>query len=366
MTREHLKQLCLPTSAALLFLGLALIIGAFAFGVTIDITFIGGHEKSESIALVPKTQSLVYPTAGFGATLAVLGVALGVFAIGWLPSLQNNDKAMFQRYRLGLGYVVTLLSVLTLIAFAGLGANGYLDIVFPRPATETQTPGPTPSAAPSTGADTASSGLPRIESVPPTGASETASGKSASGVKGASVESDSAKNAKEALHSAIKQARHKSALDSIAHSALLLCSMAMAILGVLFSILDSMSKKVEENAEFSSDKFWSGVWYRTGESVLFAIVAFLSIRRMSPDGGNDFWLPLLSLFMGMFVKTAERLVFGFGTRTLEAAEAFLSLGGGGGGGGGAGGGGAGGGGAAGGGGGGGGPPGGPPPNQVGP
>ena len=34
--------------------------------------------------------------------------------------------------------------------------------------------------------------------------------------------------------------------------------------------------------------------------------------------------------MGMFIKTAEKLVFGLGTRTLEASETFLSMGGGGG------------------------------------
>ena len=196
-----------------------------------------------------------------GGLLSAVGVALGVTGISQLTAL-DIDWGLFQRYRLGLGYTVTLLAVLVLLALAGLGANGWLDIIFPRPAI---------ASAPS---------MVSPESVQQTPAKPTVPTPAIGSVAMTPPTPSSSKE----LEDWITRKGKKFNMDAVSRSALLLCSMAMAILGVLFSILDSMAKKATSDEKFSSDVFWSGLWYRTGESVLFAIVLFLSIRRMSPDG----------------------------------------------------------------------------------
>lgn len=105
---------------------------------------------------------------------------------------------------------------------------------------------------------------------------------------------------------------------------LLLVSLIMSLLGALFYVTNSLREKRKATEEFDWTIFWSGLWYRLGEAVLFTIVFFLAIRRFS-DPGTDAWLPLLALFLGMCVTAGERLVFGLARRVFGAVEAFLPL-----------------------------------------
>lgn len=84
-----------------------------------------------------------------------------------------------------------------------------------------------------------------------------------------------------------------------------------------------LRKSTEE--PFDAHSFWSGAFFRIGEAVLFTFAFFWLIWT---SAGSEFlvWLPVLALFVGMFVKTGETIVFRLGLRILSAAEALLPAG----------------------------------------
>lgn len=83
-----------------------------------------------------------------------------------------------------------------------------------------------------------------------------------------------------------------------------------------------VTKPTEKGESFDEHAFWSGAFFRVGEAVLFTF-AFFWLMWTSDESGNIAWLPVLALFIGMFVKTGETIVFRLGTRALSAAEAML-------------------------------------------
>jgi hypothetical protein len=87
--------------------------------------------------------------------------------------------------------------------------------------------------------------------------------------------------------------------------------------------LTSAESSHESTAEdFDSHAFWSGAFFRIGEAVLFTLVFFWLI--WSSEGTQYvIWLPVLALFVGMFVKTGETIIFNLGMRILYATNAFL-------------------------------------------
>ncbi|HYE63535.1 MAG TPA: fibronectin type III domain-containing protein [Phycisphaerales bacterium] len=106
---------------------------------------------------------------------------------------------------------------------------------------------------------------------------------------------------------------------------LLFSSLLMALLGALFYVTNSLHEKRRKGMEdFDWSIFWSGLWYRLGEAVLFTIVFFVAIRRFAPEGSDE-WLPILALFLGMSVTAGERLVFGLARRVFLAVGALLPL-----------------------------------------
>lgn len=79
----------------------------------------------------------------------------------------------------------------------------------------------------------------------------------------------------------------------------------------------------EAHAEpFDVHAFWSGAFFRVGEAVLFTFAFFWWIWT-SNNHAYIVWLPMLALFVGMFVKTGEAIVFRLGMRVLFAIEALL-------------------------------------------
>jgi len=130
-----------------------------------------------------------------------------------------------------------------------------------------------------------------------------------------------------------------------------------AILGSLFFVAGSLRQKRDrlekdknlmdnpdgngdkENLSYRSTKFWGGLWYRVGEAVLFALVIYIimtvndpqpaqtaSTAKTQPPGtyaDGLVWILALSLIVGMFIKPAEVLINGIGTRLLNAIEALI-------------------------------------------
>jgi hypothetical protein len=92
-------------------------------------------------------------------------------------------------------------------------------------------------------------------------------------------------------------------------------------------------EKNDENLEYRSTKFWGGLWYRVGEAVLFALVIYIVMTVDGPQDGKPgepgpysaglVWILALSLIVGMFIKPAEVLINGVGTRLLKAVEALI-------------------------------------------
>lgn len=124
----------------------------------------------------------------------------------------------------------------------------------------------------------------------------------------------------------------------------LIVSCSAAMLGTLFytatslrSIRDAHDDPARDTEGFSEHKFWGGLWYRLGESNIFALVLFLlfwmiigtDVSTLADDGFLA-WIPLeyaslpiLALFLGMFVTTGERLLFGISKAITHWIERVL-------------------------------------------
>lgn len=82
------------------------------------------------------------------------------------------------------------------------------------------------------------------------------------------------------------------------------------------------SEKHAQAEPFDAHAFWSGGFFRVGEAVLFTF-AFFWLIWTSNRRNDVIWLPVLGLFVGMFVKTGEAIIFRLGMRVLSAIEALL-------------------------------------------
>lgn len=115
--------------------------------------------------------------------------------------------------------------------------------------------------------------------------------------------------------------------DSPDDVAFILClfviSSIVAMLGALFFFCTSLWTKMAEpeRERFDRRMFWGGLWFRLGEALLFNLVFFLLLRTYAPD--RFLLLPLVSLFVGMFLKTGESLVAGIATRVFASIQALV-------------------------------------------
>lgn len=111
---------------------------------------------------------------------------------------------------------------------------------------------------------------------------------------------------------------------TVAAAFTLILSMLLGLVGSVFFTANSLLEKWGKE-DFSMSGFWSGFWFRIGESLLFVLVIFL-ILCSDWDGVYDRyinWLPALALLMGMFVKSGEWLIFGLAERLFEVARGIL-------------------------------------------
>jgi copper chaperone CopZ len=100
-------------------------------------------------------------------------------------------------------------------------------------------------------------------------------------------------------------------------------SSLVAILGALFFFATALWKKMSEPGREPFDRrmFWGGLWFRIGEAILFNLVFFLIFRYYAPD--NVLLLPLVSLLVGMFLKTGESLISGIAERVFASIQALV-------------------------------------------
>lgn len=104
---------------------------------------------------------------------------------------------------------------------------------------------------------------------------------------------------------------------------LFVLSTYVAILGALFFFANALWKKMgePERDPFDHRLFWGGLWFRIGEAVLFNLVLFLVLRYYAP--ARYLLLPLVSLLVGMFLKSGESLVSGIAARVFASIQALV-------------------------------------------
>ncbi|MEE8583399.1 MAG: fibronectin type III domain-containing protein [Acidobacteriota bacterium] len=111
----------------------------------------------------------------------------------------------------------------------------------------------------------------------------------------------------------------------MARGLVLIISCGLGVLGSVFFTANTLHRK-RGQVEFDVEKFWSGFWFRLGESVLFALVLFLAIIAFqeNPDKYLAYLIPT-ALLIGMFVKTGERLIFGLAERIFAMMRGILPV-----------------------------------------
>ncbi|MEM9065440.1 MAG: hypothetical protein AAGB51_08125 [Planctomycetota bacterium] len=106
-------------------------------------------------------------------------------------------------------------------------------------------------------------------------------------------------------------------------------SAVASIVGALFFVANSLRRKRDNNIHFSAELFWGGLWFRLGEAVLFSMVLFWLIwtqHRSSSNGSfalDYYWLPVLSLLLGMFVTAGERIIYSIAQGLFRGISAFF-------------------------------------------
>jgi len=115
-------------------------------------------------------------------------------------------------------------------------------------------------------------------------------------------------------------------LDPEKHAELLgarlILAMAMAVLGAMFFVANRLRKAHAEGKEFSQGKFWGGIWFRLGQAVLYTAGLYLLIEINVIEIAESYVVPL-ALFVGMFVKSAERLFYGISQRLFAMVEVMI-------------------------------------------
>lgn len=229
-----------------------------------EVTFrLRASEDGSSLAAGPETLRVV------GAILLLsAGAIAGAIGVRLLDSPEETAEPaeranrLYQRYLVGVGYALLLVALVNVVAFAGFAYSKILPLVFPL-----------------------------------------GSGLTAESAAGAA----------------------KTRLTPLATALVIFVTLSMSVLGALFFIANSLREHRDQMHEFDAAKFWGDLWYRLGEAILFSVVFLLAIRRFYPNDEGFFWMPIFALFLGMFVQTGERLVFGLAKRVFAAAQSLVPL-----------------------------------------
>ena len=86
---------------------------------------------------------------------------------------------------------------------------------------------------------------------------------------------------------------------------------------------DAPGGESEQPEPFNSTQFWGGLWFRAGEAMLFTLVVFLAITGASLQKMTGASLLLMSLLLGMFVKTGESLIAGMADKLFSAVKTLV-------------------------------------------
>lgn len=220
-----------------------------------------------------------------------------------IEDVSLRSAIFYGRFISMLGASIILLSLVNAVTLGGFIYNEVLSIPFSGQVKEVQT---------DTGTQNQSSPVKKVE--------DSAQNSSALEISGRKTEETTVQEENSTPNSKPAQPERITAGGLI-----LFVSMLMAILGSLFFTANTLiAARNDEKSDFSRTKFWSGLWFRMGESVLFVLVFFVLLCS-SIENYKAFinWMPALALFLGMFVKSGERVVFGIAERLFEMARGLL-------------------------------------------
>ncbi len=84
----------------------------------------------------------------------------------------------------------------------------------------------------------------------------------------------------------------------------------------------TLRRKRKAEEPFSLSRYWAGLLFRLGEAVLFTFVMFLLFITYRLDAYEH--VLEIALFIGMYIKTGERLMAGLADRVFAAAAALVA------------------------------------------
>ncbi|MDP7018727.1 MAG: hypothetical protein QGG36_23205 [Pirellulaceae bacterium] len=257
--RQH-RYISLAFAGICLTIGLALVVFFFS-----------------AFWLVPRTdpdfwQNPHWYAAAVGGALAVIGLAIAwrnVVASGMPNAVSDHDRT-YAWALVGVSFVLFLDAVLMMTCMAGFSYHGHLDRVL---ATDVQP----------------------IVAAPAPGAPAVAddAGTSADDDNGAVI------------------------------SARLVLSMGMAVLGALFFVAKSLRTSWEQGVTFHLGRFWSGIWFRLGQAIVYTACLHLLLRMQAKVPHS--YIVIMALVVGMFVKIAERTFFGVSQRLFAMIDYLIPL-----------------------------------------
>ena len=125
------------------------------------------------------------------------------------------------------------------------------------------------------------------------------------------------------------QGSHQSAVEAeerYRQAVHLLTGSGLSMVGTLFFVTNTLWSRGFgglDHEPFDKGHFWGGLALRMGEAQVFTLVVAVAL---SQQGALSYeWLPLLGLLFGMYVKTAEVLVFGLARRVFKVATSLVEI-----------------------------------------
>jgi len=104
----------------------------------------------------------------------------------------------------------------------------------------------------------------------------------------------------------------------------LLTASGLAMIGSQFFVANTLWNRgfgALEREPFDVGHFWAGLALRMGEAQVFTLVVAVFLAR---QGRLTYeWLPILGLFLGMYVKTAEAIIFGLARRVFTVVSSLV-------------------------------------------
>lgn len=272
-----------------------------------ELTWVQFPATFDSATLNPPHSALL--RASF-VSLAVATI-IGLAALNHLKLTAPEEghprfsKIMFGRYLVGVGFVLLLDALISVVAVAGLAKAGVLPYVFAARGTV---------------------------SLPANGIDANTNAETAAVVVGAAAAADTAEKPQPEkalpLPAAASGKTASSKLtvgqQNLVTTLQMLFALGFTVMGALFFFSKALWVKMraEPGEAFDRRIFWAGLWFRLAEAIVFTLVVFVALRFNNYTEAAG-WMPFIALIVGLSVKATENLIAGLTDRVLAGIGAFV-------------------------------------------